>query len=185
MVAIEEGRSNFSNLDQNTVYGQLCESYRAIDNFRMGLLGLLPLASGLGIFLLLQKDSIPYDLKTLFFPTGIFGFAITLGLMFFEVYGIRKCGALIQAGKKMEQQSKVLGQYTCRPPSIGYHINEPFASGIIYPAVLASWVYMALHFESSAAPRIAIAIFVIGFMGMLAYNIHLGETKPDPRCEDE
>lgn len=181
-MSTEEERDNMNYLDQNTVYGQLCESYRAIDNFRMGLLGLLPLASGLGIFLLMQKDQISPELKSLFFPTGVFGFATTLGLMFFEIYGIRKCGALIKAGREIEQQSNILGQFACRPSSVGRYINEPFASGVIYPAVLAAWAFMALHYESSAAPWVALAIFVIGFVGMLAYKIYLGEIKPDPRC---
>ena len=34
-----------------TVYREPCTSYRAIDDFRMKLLGLLPLATGAGIFL--------------------------------------------------------------------------------------------------------------------------------------
>lgn len=38
-----------------TGYQELCNSYRAIDDFRAKLLGFLPLATGTGIFLLLDK----------------------------------------------------------------------------------------------------------------------------------
>src|SRR3954470_18236646 len=39
-------------------YGRVCESYQAIDDFRMKLLGLLPVATGTGVFLLLN-DNVP------------------------------------------------------------------------------------------------------------------------------
>jgi hypothetical protein len=44
--------SDEKNENLKTVYQQLCESYRAIDDFRAKLLGFLPLATGTGIFLL-------------------------------------------------------------------------------------------------------------------------------------
>ena len=37
------------------VYDRVCESYLAIDDFRMKLLGLLPVATGTGMFLLLTR----------------------------------------------------------------------------------------------------------------------------------
>jgi hypothetical protein len=42
-----------------SAYDQLCESYRAIDDMRMKLLGALPLATGTGIFVFLNKDAGP------------------------------------------------------------------------------------------------------------------------------
>ena len=78
-----------------TVYAQICTSYHAIDDFRAKLLALLPFATGAGIFLLLNKDAVTADTKVFLGPIGIFGFVITLGLFVYEIYGIRKCGALI------------------------------------------------------------------------------------------
>ena len=45
-----------STLDDNpvTLYSGVCQSYQAIDDFRMRLLAMLPLATGTGVFLLLS-----------------------------------------------------------------------------------------------------------------------------------
>lgn len=175
-----------SDLDVKTVYGQLCDSYRAIDTFRTTLLSLLPLASGAGIFLLFQKDAITPEQKSFLLPIGAFGFVITLGLFLFEIYGIKKCGALITAGRKLEQLADIRGQFFCRPRAVARVIDEPFASGVIYPAVLAAWAYLALRFVWPAvAPWIALAVFSSGFLGMLAYNIILGRSERHrPECEE-
>ena len=122
--------------DENlrAAYQQLCSSYHAIDDFRAKLLGFLPLATGTGLFLVLDKlkgvDPATLDKLKAVDPTildklkeidpaiieqlkgidpktasllqavGVFGILITLGLFAYEIYGIRKCGALIEAGKK-------------------------------------------------------------------------------------
>src|SRR5947209_20599431 len=90
-------------------YQELCTSYRAIDDFRAKLLGFLPLATGTGIFLLLcnfkdvsKLDFCTPETKSFLVGVGAFGFFITLGLFFYEIYGIQKCGALIEAGRRLE-----------------------------------------------------------------------------------
>jgi len=118
-------------------YDQLCVSYRGIDDFRAKLLGFLPLASGAGI-LAMAKDS-PSLLQNWSQPIAVFGFLITLGLFCYEIYGITKCAELIRAGKKIELAQEIQGQFCSRPQAVRGWINEPFAAGIIYPAVLASW----------------------------------------------
>ena len=175
-----------SDLDVKTVYGQLCDSYRAIDTFRTTLLSLLPLASGAGIFLLFQKEAITPQQKSFLLPIGAFGFAITLGLFLFEIYGIKKCGALIKAGRRLEQLAAIRGQFFCRPRAVARVIDEPFASGVIYPAVLAAWAFLALRFVwPPVAAWIALAVFSSGFLGMLVYNMILGRgERHRPECEE-
>jgi hypothetical protein len=60
----------------------VCESYHAVDDFRMKLLGLLPVATGTGVFLrlsgkaeLIDGDlaSRPKDLSQALGAIGIFG----------------------------------------------------------------------------------------------------------------
>jgi hypothetical protein len=161
-----------------SVYDQLCTSYRAIDDFRTKLLGFLPLASGAGVFFLLgsvfddptkRAFYTPYLL-----PIGIFGFVVTLGLFSFEIYGIRKCHALIKAGQQIERALGIDGQFIHRPREVARVINEPFAAGIIYPAVLAGWLYIALLAVLPLyAGWIAVVVFLAGFAGTLYYSIHL------------
>ena len=129
-----------------TIYKELCSSYRAIDDFRSKLLGFLPLATGTGIFLLFSDKVNLCGRYEYLIPVGLFGIIITLGLFAFELFGIKKCGALIKAGKELESKlgCKEHGQFKNRPdlkeppdelPPI--ELNEPFASVIIYPAVLS------------------------------------------------
>jgi hypothetical protein len=135
-----EGEVNSMALVE-TAYSQLCESYRAIDDFRAKLLGALPAATGAAI-LLTSKEG-PNVLKDWAPEVGLFGGLITCGLFLYEVYGIEKCAALIRAGKKLELSGKVQGQFCSRPHAVGDVINEPLASAFIYPSVLAAWLLLA------------------------------------------
>ena len=167
------------------VYEQLCNSYRAIDDFRAKLLGFLPLATGTGVFLLITDRTKIDFIQPLFLPIGLFGFAITLGLFFYELYGIKKCTHLIKAGKEIENDLKIInGQFTSRPPGVGILINEPFAASVIYPAVLAAWTFLALAFQGQpqdtgsldirdTAQWWAIRVFLVGFAVSFFYNLFL------------
>jgi hypothetical protein len=159
-------------------YEELCTSYRAIDDFRAKLLGFLPLATGTGIFLLF--NNLPTKVKAFSLPLGISGFAITLGLLSYEIYGIKKCHALIEAGKHLEDSLHIDGQFRERPQNVARVINEPFAAGIVYPTVLAAWTYLALHYVSKEqipawipAWIAAIVVFFGGFAGILIYDFWL------------
>jgi len=169
------------NQDENrrAAYHELCTSYRAIDDFRAKLLGYLPLATAGGVVVLLRDtqslESLSKQTQDFLIVTGFFGFLITLGLFSFEIYGIRKCGALIRAGQKLEESLQLdNGQFMSRPQNVARVINEPFAAGVIYPAVLAAWMFLALHF---ACPQqrncISILCFVTGFVGTLMYDFYL------------
>ena len=160
-----------------TVYRELCNSYRAIDDFRAKLLGFLPLATGTGIFLLLgnlkdfQFQNYPVEAKSFFAAVGIFGFLITLGLFFYEIYGVKKCAALINAGKQLEDFLHITAQFQSRPQNVVRLINEPFAAGVIYPTVLAAWMYLALDIAWSQLAGIVAAsgIIMVGVAGIIIY----------------
>jgi len=157
-----------------TAYEQLCKSHDAIDDFRSKLLALLPIASGGGIFLLLNKDSAGNNglLEQFSTPIGIFGFLVTVGLFADEVYGIRKCHAIILAAQQLEAELGATGPFTTRPRELLGFINEPFAAGIIYPVVMAAWAFVGSHFAvPRAAPWIAGIVFLTGFVSMLFYNL--------------
>ena len=178
------------------VYEQLCTSYRAIDDFRSKLLGFLPLVSGSGLFLLLNgafTDAAKRNVSlSLLEPIGWFGFVITLGLFVYEIYGIRKCHALIEAGKQLECSLGIsAGQFRRRPRSVLHLINEPLAAGVIYPAVLAAWLFLArLQLDQPPwphklrAPLSPIVVFVCGFAVTLIYSVVLGRRQPSDQPGD-
>src|SRR6266496_268863 len=150
------------------VYEQLCANYRAIDDFRMKLLGLLPFATGAGVLLLLKEAE---DIGKIVEPwqfllaAGTLGFLATLGLFSYELHGIKKCGWLICTGKSIEEQRLAIpGPFSTRPKQVGGLIDEPFAASVVYPASLAGWTFLALAAASSiAALVVAIAIFLMFF----------------------
>ena len=178
--------------EQLRIYEQLCNSYRAIDDFRAKLLGFLPLATGTGVFLLITDQAKFKYIQPLFLPIGVFGVIVTLGLFFYELYGVKKCSYIIEAGKQLENDLQIKnGQFTTRPPGVALLINEPLAAGIIYPAVLAAWTFLLLAFppaqdavqgqlpESAAlkfqdaASWWAIRVFLVGFAISFIYNLWL------------
>jgi hypothetical protein len=105
----------------------------------------LPLASGAGIFLLLGQLSENQPLPKTLVAVGIFGFLVTLGLFTYELRGIQRCNALIEAGKALEAELGVQGQFRLRPGAVNGIIGTTLAARIIYPAVLAAWLFVALY----------------------------------------
>jgi hypothetical protein len=183
---IARGKSMPDSQDDKlkTTYEQLCMSYRAIDDFRAKLLGFLPLATGTGIFLLFDN---PTDLPPRYLETvGAFGVFITLGLFAYELYGIKKCHSLIKAGQHLEDQMSIRGQFKERPREVIRLINEPFAAGVIYPAVLAAWTYLFLQgqpwggqkiFRFETDQFIAFWVLAVGFICSLVYNLWLRNER--------
>jgi hypothetical protein len=157
-------------------YDQLCQTYRAIDDFRAKLLGFLPLVTGGGLLLVTAKKA---DLDAdLFKPVGIFGVAVTLGLFALELYGIRKCHALIEAGVCLERSLRLpAGQFKDRPKGVAGVINEPFAAAIVYPAVIAAWASLASYQPPDWRWEIGTSIFVAGFVSTLAYSLWLARYR--------
>ena len=155
------------------IYQELCSSYRAIDEFRTKLLGFLPLATGAGVVLF--TDAVTDEKKRSFVmpflgPIGLFGLAVTIGLLCYEIHGIKKCLRLIVRGEEIELELGSKGQFAVRPEyAIGF-INEPVATAMIYPAVVAAWTYVALYSLAPFQPPahgvpiwIPISMFVTGF----------------------
>lgn len=153
------------------LYGRVCDSYHAVDDFRMKLLGLLPVATGTAVFLLLSGDTVVGDdasgrAAVALLAIGGFGFLFTSGLLAYELFGIKKCHYLIAAGTELERDLQMSGQFRSRPRELAGFINEPFASAIIYPASLAAWVFLALALISEiAAGAAAGAVFTVGCFG--------------------
>jgi hypothetical protein len=139
----ENEQANSANL--RTVYQELCTSYHGIADFRAKLLGLLPLASGAGIFLLLEKLPNLEQPPTILLAVGVFGFLMTLGLFTYELRGIQRCNGLIEAGKVLERELGFQGQFRLRPGAINGLIGTTLAARIIYPGVLAAWSFVILY----------------------------------------
>jgi hypothetical protein len=126
-----------------TAYTQVCDGYRAIDDIRMKLLALLPLATGTGILVLLGDGG--KTTSTYGGGVGAFGVVATAALFVYELHGIEKCHYLIETGKCIEKQLGVPAVFTHRPKAALKILNEPLAAAIIYPASLTGWAYLAIQ----------------------------------------
>jgi hypothetical protein len=156
---------------QRAAYDRVCESYHKVDEFRMRLLGLLPLATGTGVFLLLSGKadllgqnpggSVDQDLQQAFAAIGTFGLLFTLGLFAYELFGIKRCHYLIESGKRLEHGLGVWGQFRSRPSAIAGYINEPLASSIIYPASMAAWLFLGTFSIAGSTWAMVLAIGVV------------------------
>ena len=161
------------------VYQEVCNSFRAIADFRAKLLGFLPLASGAGIFLLLNR-SFTDGTERYLLPIGVFGFIVTLGLLFYELRGIQKCNSLVTGGKNIEELMGIQGQFRLIPPPISGFIRNTLAAYVIYPAVLAAWTFLALvNVIGLWASALALFIWVVGFSVSFRLNLAV-EIKKEP-----
>lgn len=175
-----------------TAYQEVCKSYHAIADFRAKLLGLLPLASGAGIFLLLESSSDTSGgnfSQEFFLGIGVFGLIVTLGLFVYELRGIQRCNGLIEVGKSLEKALQIDGQFRLRPDPINNLIGTTLAARVIYPAVLASWLFIALQSnpDEEVVRSISIVAFLIFFGGSFALNlkVDLGAIRSKLDVEEE
>jgi hypothetical protein len=126
-------------------YTRVCDSYESIFEFRAKLLALLPLATGTGAFLLLERAQ--GSLRPFLGPIGIFGFVVTAGLFFYELRGIQRCHRLEVQGRALEKKLDLgpeLGPFRGQPPrAIRNMLGPPAAGLIIYLATALAWLCLA------------------------------------------
>lgn len=122
-------------------YAEVGANYRAVDDLRLRLLALLPLATGTGIFLLVNSDS----REALSLPAGLFGVLATISLFFYELHGVEKCAHFIHRAQQLERDFQVRGAFTGRPHRIAGVVSEILPAAIIYPASLAGWAFVAAY----------------------------------------
>jgi hypothetical protein len=159
------GQADSETLRQQ--YAEVCKSHEAITDLRIKLLGLLPLAAGTGLFLMLKEQ----DLKAYLGAIGLFGFAVTLGLFFYELRGMKECLQLRTYGERLEkalgltEQKRTVG-LTSDPgrfQSTRPGVTGPQAAGwMVYPAVLGAWLYVsAVGFSWPRSVRLLLAVLYV------------------------
>ncbi len=143
-------KTSNSNQEANTdvllaAYSEVCRSYHDVDDFRGKLLGALPVVSGAGGILLLTNAG---TLTGYLGPIGLFGLAVTVGLGWYELRGLRNCGRLTELGKELEAKLHLKpGQFSVLEKELETKwgaIDLPkAASWTVYGATLAGWLFVA------------------------------------------
>jgi hypothetical protein len=129
-------------------YEEICRSHQAIADFRAKLLALLPLASGTGIFLLLNSN-LGTNASLPLVAAGLFGTAVTLGLYFYEQRGMDECLLLRGRGTNLEKKlhlSADIARFLDNTPGF---VGPQGAGPIVYFAVIAAWLFVAVYGLSS------------------------------------
>jgi hypothetical protein len=171
--------ANHDRASMSAVYAQVGENYRAVDDLRLRLLALLPLATGAGILVLLGSHSVAAVIGV---PVGVFGMIATVSLYFYELHGVEKCDHYIYRGVQLEDKLNVPGAFTNRPHHIFGVVSELLPAALIYPASFAGWLFLAIYHAGPAARSLAtIAVFVAGATASTV-TIHVMEqTRPRRR----
>jgi hypothetical protein len=129
------------------IYQEICGSHNAIADFRAKLLAALPLASGVGIFLLTDKSAADGLQVKALLPIGLFGVVAVIGLFMYEVRGIQDCTFLRKRAGAIEQQLKLqiaTTQFNSRPAARCWGFADEIGAGwIVYGAVIAAWLFVA------------------------------------------
>ena len=138
-----------SNLQ--VAYERAGMSYEAITEFRAKLLALLPLATGIGTFFLLERAQKETDggseFKRFLGPIGLFSVVVTLGLFAYEFRGMQRCHRLEMQAAVLESDlglSTEQGPFLGQPPrALGNMLGPPAAGLIIYLATVFAWLWLA------------------------------------------
>jgi hypothetical protein len=83
----------------------------------------------------------------------LFGFLVTLALFIYELRGVQHCKVLNHLASRLEQQLHLRdAQFTTRPKArLGGFVGARGAAYIIYPTMLAAWVFVVfVGFKSRA-----------------------------------
>lgn len=125
-------------------YQEICRSHQAITDFRGKLLGLLPLATGGGIFLLLDKPIRAQP--TMFLITaGVFGVLVTIGLYFYEFRGMIECHLLRERGANLERELQLSTNVSRFQENHPGWFGPRGAGPMVYFAVVAAWLFLSVH----------------------------------------
>jgi hypothetical protein len=164
------------------VYAQVGENYRAVDDLRLRLLALLPLATGAGILVLLGSHNVTAVIGV---PVGVFGMIATVSLYFYELHGIVKCDHYIYRGQQLEDDLDVPGAFTDRPHQMFGVVSELLPAALIYPASFAGWLFLAIYHAGPAVrSRATIAVFVaVATVSIVIITVMEKRTLPRRRSQ--
>jgi hypothetical protein len=141
----DQDETDLRGTARGIAYARVTQSYEAITEFRGKLLALLPLATGTGAFLLLQKEDTPQN-RQLLGPLGLLGFTVTVGLFAYELRGMQRCSRLEVQAYLLEKDLGLgkEGPFKGQPDrSLGGMLGPPLAGLVVYISTALTWLYIA------------------------------------------
>jgi len=126
-------------------YDLMCTHIGTTDDISFKLLGLVPVMSGTGVFLLAFQGGSLGTYTTILIT--LIGMAITLGIAVWERRNIMRCVQLIKLAKRLEVRLPVRQfQSTGGEPTLfRIKLNKRLAESIIYSASVVAWLVPLLQ----------------------------------------
>lgn len=123
------------------LYSEICNGWRTLTDVRFKLLGLLPLVSGVLLFSILSKKNNAYPISALGqLAIAMFGLAVTIGLLIYDLRNSQLYDDLIGRGRQLENELGVhTGHFRGRPKSSGL-VRHDIGLKIVYYSSILSWI---------------------------------------------
>jgi len=172
------------------VYAELGNNYRAIDDLRLKLLALLPLATGTGILVFLRNSDVDSSAGVAI-PVGVFGMVATVCFYFYELHGVEKCAHYIHRAQLIEQDLEIRGSFRERPGAVHKVVSELLPTMVVYPVSLATWLFVTLSawrqhwFGADARVVAAVAAAILGVAVSVVLVVVLEHTREARRAKLE
>ena len=131
-------------------YGEIGQNFRKLTDIRFRVLGFLPLASGASVAVLLSSEKLGGDRAL---GLALFGLAITLGLITYNVRNDQLYDELIGRAAHIERQLGLQdGQFAGRPRAwltlnfgrVSWPVSHRSAIYLIYTSAIILWLSVAL-----------------------------------------
>jgi hypothetical protein len=127
-------------------YAEICSNIRATDEISFKLLGLVPLVSGTGIVVLLDRSREPAWSPIAVF-VAVFGAVISYAIYRWELRNIQTCNWLIDRAADLERDELRLakGQFYNRdaaPKVFGHRMGKTQAVHLLYGTTIAAWLLL-------------------------------------------
>jgi hypothetical protein len=129
-------------------YAEICSNIRATDEISFKLLGLVPLVSGAGIFVLLDRSKQPAWSPMAVF-VAVFGAVVAFAIYRWEIRNIQTCRWLIDRAAELERKGLGLasGQFYGRDPApvlLGRRMGKTEAERLLYWTTIAAWLLLPI-----------------------------------------
>ena len=125
----------------DTLYGEVCNTWRALMDVRFKLLGLVPFVT-VGVLVVILRGTGPSEVprgSATALVCGI-GFFVTLGLLTYEVRNSELYNDLVSRGRRIEAELGIKrGVFRGRPDARRRFVNHGTAIAIGYVAALSGW----------------------------------------------
>lgn len=175
------------------VYQQICTDLQNIEDFRLKLFGFLPIATAGSFFVtiltsstitssILNNEGQKTSVQNLVLPLGVLGAIITVALFLYEEENVLLASDLLEKGKNLEHKMGVVGQFEHKQSRL---FNSQNGSTLMYSAVFAGWICLALWFTLPSHGLVLWLTLCILVLSLLVSRLYVSFRKPSDEAPEQ